>query len=163
MAKEKFERTKPHVNVGTIGHVDHGKTTLTAAITKVLHDAYPDVNPFTPFDQIDKARAEHRKGLARLFTLQLAAQVKAIEKLPGLRETALHFIALGTEKELREQYKKYDELKVDIKTFTADLPNFDKEVLKSDTIKLNKEIKWTKNVQKDNYIFEASNVINDMK
>ncbi|WP_241003254.1 GTP-binding protein, partial [Streptomyces sp. CB01881] len=55
MAKAKFERTKPHVNIGTIGHIDHGKTTLTAAITKVLHDAYPDINPFTPFDQIDKA------------------------------------------------------------------------------------------------------------
>ena len=44
MAKAKFERTKPHVNIGTIGHVDHGKTTLTAAITKVLHDKYPDLN-----------------------------------------------------------------------------------------------------------------------
>ena len=45
MAKAKFERTKPHVNIGTIGHIDHGKTTLTAAITKVLHDKYPDLNP----------------------------------------------------------------------------------------------------------------------
>ena len=44
MAKAKFERTKPHVNIGTIGHIDHGKTTLTAAITKVLHDKYPDLN-----------------------------------------------------------------------------------------------------------------------
>ena len=48
MAKAKFERTKPHVNIGTIGHVDHGKTTLTAAISKVLHDEYPELNPFTP-------------------------------------------------------------------------------------------------------------------
>ena len=48
VAKAKFERTKPHVNIGTIGHIDHGKTTLTAAITKVLHDKYPDLNPFTP-------------------------------------------------------------------------------------------------------------------
>ncbi|MDK9714902.1 MAG: ATP-dependent RNA helicase HrpA [Sulfuritalea sp.] len=55
------------------------------------------------FDTEDKARAEHRRGMARLFALQLAAQVKAIEKLPGLRELALQFIALGTEKELREQ------------------------------------------------------------
>ncbi|CAB5012438.1 MAG: elongation factor Tu [Actinobacteria bacterium] len=63
MAKAKFERTKPHVNVGTIGHIDHGKTTLTAAITKVLHDKYPDVNPFTPFDQIDKAPEERQRGI----------------------------------------------------------------------------------------------------
>lgn len=57
MGKAKFERTKPHVNIGTIGHVDHGKTTLTAAISKVLHDKYPDLNPpFTPFDEIDKRR-----------------------------------------------------------------------------------------------------------
>ena len=55
------------------------------------------------FDTEDKARAEHRRGMARRFALQLAAQVKAIEKLPGLRETALQFISLGTEKELREQ------------------------------------------------------------
>jgi elongation factor Tu len=48
VGKAKFERTKPHVNIGTIGHVDHGKTTLTAAISKVLHDKYPDLNPFTP-------------------------------------------------------------------------------------------------------------------
>jgi len=63
VAKAKFERTKPHVNIGTIGHIDHGKTTLTAAITKVLHDAYPDVNPFTPFDQIDKAPEERQRGI----------------------------------------------------------------------------------------------------
>jgi elongation factor Tu len=63
VAKAKFERTKPHVNIGTIGHIDHGKTTLTAAITKVLHDKYPDVNPFTPFDQIDKAPEEKQRGI----------------------------------------------------------------------------------------------------
>ena len=63
MDKAKFERTKPHVNIGTIGHIDHGKTTLTAAITKVLHDKYPDVNPFTPFDMIDKAPEERQRGI----------------------------------------------------------------------------------------------------
>jgi len=63
VAKAKFERTKPHVNIGTIGHIDHGKTTLTAAITKVLHDAFPDVNPFTPFDMIDKAPEERQRGI----------------------------------------------------------------------------------------------------
>ena len=63
MAKAKFERTKPHVNIGTIGHIDHGKTTLTAAISKVLHDKYPELNPFTPFDEIDKAPEEKQRGI----------------------------------------------------------------------------------------------------
>jgi elongation factor Tu len=63
VAKAKFERTKPHVNIGTIGHIDHGKTTLTAAITKVLHDQHPDLNPFTPFDEIDKAPEEKQRGI----------------------------------------------------------------------------------------------------
>ena len=61
MAKQKFERNKPHVNVGTMGHIDHGKTTLTAAITKVLHDDNPNT-AFTPFDQIDKAPEEKAAG-----------------------------------------------------------------------------------------------------
>jgi elongation factor Tu len=63
VAKAKFQRTKPHVNIGTIGHIDHGKTTLTAAITKVLHDKYPDVNPYPPFDQIDNAKEEKERGI----------------------------------------------------------------------------------------------------
>ena len=63
MAKAKFERTKPHVNIGTIGHVDHGKTTLTAAITKVLHDQYPDLNESRAFDQIDNAPEERQRGI----------------------------------------------------------------------------------------------------
>ncbi|MEU1210020.1 elongation factor Tu [Nocardia sp. NPDC005825] len=63
MAKARFQRTKPHVNVGTIGHIDHGKTTLTAAITRVLHDRYPDLNPFTPFEAIDKAPEERQRGI----------------------------------------------------------------------------------------------------
>jgi len=61
MAKKKFERTKPHVNVGTIGHIDHGKTTLTAAITKV--QAKKGMADFTPFDQIDKAPEEKERGI----------------------------------------------------------------------------------------------------
>jgi elongation factor Tu len=63
VAKAKFERTKPHVNIGTIGHVDHGKTTLTAAITKVLHDKYPNLNTASAFDQIDNAPEERQRGI----------------------------------------------------------------------------------------------------
>ena len=63
MAKEKYERTKPHVNIGTIGHVDHGKTTLTAAISKVLHDEFPDLNPEYDFNQIDAAPEEQQRGI----------------------------------------------------------------------------------------------------
>jgi elongation factor Tu len=62
MAKKKFERSKPHVNIGTMGHIDHGKTTLTAAITKVLSEKNPNVS-FTPFDQIDKAPEEKQRGI----------------------------------------------------------------------------------------------------
>ena len=61
MAKRRFERTKPHVNVGTIGHIDHGKTTLTAAITKVLASA--KLAQYTAFDQIDKAPEERERGI----------------------------------------------------------------------------------------------------
>ena len=67
MAKAKFERTKPHVNVGTMGHIDHGKTTLTAAITRVLHEANASV-AFTSFDEIDKAPEERERGI----TIQIA-------------------------------------------------------------------------------------------
>ena len=63
MAKAKFERTKPHVNIGTIGHIDHGKTTLTAAITKVLNMANPDAASYTAYDQIDKAPEERARGI----------------------------------------------------------------------------------------------------
>src|SRR6202140_3445082 len=62
MAKKKFERSKPHVNVGTMGHIDHGKTTLTAAITKVLSENNPNVS-FTPLDQNDKAPEEKARGI----------------------------------------------------------------------------------------------------
>jgi len=62
MAKQKFERTKPHINIGTIGHVDHGKTTLTAAITKTLHQRY-GLGQQVAFDQIDKAPEEKERGI----------------------------------------------------------------------------------------------------
>ena len=63
MAKQKFERTKPHLNIGTMGHIDHGKTTLTAAITKVLSQRDPASNKAVAFDQIDKAPEERQRGI----------------------------------------------------------------------------------------------------
>lgn len=63
MAKEKFDRTKPHVNIGTIGHVDHGKTTLTAAITKVLSETEGCKADYTAFENIDKAPEERQRGI----------------------------------------------------------------------------------------------------
>ncbi len=74
MSKQKFERTKPHVNVGTIGHVDHGKTTLTAAITKVL--ASSGMAEFVPFDQIDKAPEERERGIT-IATAHVEYQTKS--------------------------------------------------------------------------------------
>ncbi len=68
MAKAKFERSKPHVNVGTMGHIDHGKTTLTAAITRVLAERVGGSNQLTSFDQIDKAPEERERGI----TIQIA-------------------------------------------------------------------------------------------
>ena len=68
MGKAKFERSKPHVNVGTMGHIDHGKTTLTAAITKTLLERVGGKNTFTAFDQIDKAPEERERGI----TIQIA-------------------------------------------------------------------------------------------
>jgi elongation factor Tu len=63
MAKSQFVRTKPHLNIGTMGHVDHGKTTLTAAITKVLAERYPSLNSFVAFDGIDRAPEEVQRGI----------------------------------------------------------------------------------------------------
>ena len=79
MAKKKFERTKPHINIGTMGHIDHGKTTLTAAITKVLSESNPDV-AFVAFDQIDKAPEEKARGI----TIQIA-HVEYETRQPSLR------------------------------------------------------------------------------
>jgi len=77
VSKGKFERTKPHVNVGTIGHVDHGKTTLTAALTKVMAEKFG--GEFKAYDQIDKAPEERARGitLSKALTTRIAPSICA--------------------------------------------------------------------------------------
>ena len=82
MPKEKFQRNKPHVNIGTIGHIDHGKTTLTAAITKVL--AAKGLADFTPFDQIDKAPEEFMGEVMGDVTAR-RGRIEHIEERSGMR------------------------------------------------------------------------------
>ena len=81
MAKAKFERTKPHCNIGTIGHVDHGKTTLTAAITKVLAERVPG-NTVENFEDIDKAPEERELSLLLLLQTVLWLRLKSISFFP---------------------------------------------------------------------------------
>jgi elongation factor Tu len=86
VAKAKFERTKPHVNIGTIGHIDHGKTTLTAAITKVLHNEFPELNEDYAFDKIDSAPEERQRGITIAIAhveYQTAARHYAHVDCPG--------------------------------------------------------------------------------
>jgi len=94
MAKEKFERTKPHCNVGTIGHIDHGKTTLTAAITKVLQKHNPKI-VFRSFDSIDNAPEEKARGITiatahveyetDVYKRQVLIRGGRVKDLPGVR------------------------------------------------------------------------------
>ena len=86
MSKEKFERSKPHVNVGTIGHVDHGKTTLTAALTKVMAEKHG--GEFKAYDQIDKAPEEKARGI----TISTAH----VEYTIAMRATTRTWTARGT-------------------------------------------------------------------
>src|SRR5229473_197518 len=91
MAKKKFERTKPHVNVGTIGHIDHGKTTLTAAITKVLAKASA-VNKYVAFDQIDKAPEERERGIT-IATAQMDGAILVVSAPDGpMPQTREHIL-----------------------------------------------------------------------
>jgi carboxyl-terminal processing protease len=125
---------------------------------KATYDEYTTIN----YPKVKKGNTERLKTSAAFKLIETESK-----ELKAKKDDTKYNLKLekyrAEQKQLREQYKKYDELKVDIKGFSADLPNYDKEVLKNDTTKLNREIKWTKNIQKDNYIFEASNVINDIK
>ena len=86
MSKEKFERNKPHCNIGTIGHVDHGKTTLTAAITKVLADA--GSAEFSAFDQIDNAPEERERGIT-IATSHVEYETCLLYTSPSPRDATL--------------------------------------------------------------------------
>jgi len=131
-----------------------------------------------PWDEINKATYKEessinyskiKKGSADRVKLSNAFKLIEIEskELKSKKDDTKYSLKLekyrAEQKQIREQFKKYDELKQDIKNFSAKLMDVDKEKLQADTIKLNREIKWTKNIQKDNYIFEASNILLDMK
>ncbi|MBI3520087.1 MAG: carboxy terminal-processing peptidase [Bacteroidetes bacterium] len=127
-------------------------------IMKATYDEYNTIN----YAKVKKASSERTKASAAFKLIETESKELKAKKDDSKYNLKLEKFR-AEQKQLRDQYKKYDDLKVDIKGFAAELPGYDKEVLKNDTIKLNREIKWIKNIQKDNYIFEASNVINDMK
>ena len=84
MSKEKFNRNKPHCNIGTIGHVDHGKTTLTAAITKVLSEAGGSSSAnFVAYDQIDKAPEEKERGITCLLYTSPSPRDRTRSRMPS--------------------------------------------------------------------------------
>jgi len=127
-------------------------------ISKATYQEFRTIN----HDKLKKASNERVKQSAA-FKL-IAAEAKELKAKKDDTKYNLKLDKYRAElKEWREQNKKYDGLKQDIKGFNASLMLFDKQRIEADTTKLNREIKWTKNISKDNYIFEASNVLNDMK
>ncbi len=127
-------------------------------IAKATYNEYKTIN----YDKVKKASAERLKT-STAFKLIEAESKELKSKKDDTKYSLVLEKYRAEQKELRTQNKKYDALKTDIKGFSAELTGVDRDAMKSDTIKLNKEIKWTKNIQKDNYIFEATNVMNDMK
>lgn len=127
-------------------------------IAKATYNEYKTIN----YDKAKKASAERLKT-STAFKLIEAESKELKSKKDDTKYSLVLEKYRAEQKELRTQNKKYDALKTDIKGFSAELTGVDRDAMKSDTIKLNKEIKWTKNIQKDNYIFEATNVMNDMK
>ena len=88
MSKQKFERTKPHVNIGTMGHIDHGKTTLTAAISKTLADR--GLAEYQAFDTIDKAPEERARGITLLFGVGSCGETGRLFAACGLYDHGYH-------------------------------------------------------------------------
>ncbi len=126
-------------------------------IAKANYEEYKVIN----YDKIKKGNSERLKTSAAFKLIE--AESKELKTKKDDSKYSLKLDKYRAEqKAWKEQVKKYDDLKVDIKGFEANLLDADKEAMKSDTSKLNKEVKWTKNIQKDNYIFEASNILNDI-
>ena len=127
-------------------------------IMKATYDEYLTIN----YTKVKKGSADRVKSSASFKLIETESK-----ELKAKKDDTKYNLKLekyrAELKQLREQNKKYDSLKQDIKGFTADIVFVDKEIMKADTVKLNKEIKWTKNIAKDNYIYEASNVLNDLK
>ncbi len=127
-------------------------------ISKATYQEFSTIN----YDKVKKASSERVKQSAAFKLIDAEAR-----ELKAKKDDTKYNLKLekyrSEMKQLREQNKKYDSLKQEIKGFTADIVLVDKENMKADTVKLNKEVKWTKNIAKDNYIFETSNVLNDMK
>ncbi len=127
-------------------------------IAKATYDEYKTIN----YSQISKQSNERVKSSSAFKLIENEAK-----ELKAKKDDTRYNLKLekyrAELKQFRDQNKKYDELKTDIKNFSVSLIDSDKELISSDTTKLNREIKWTKNIQKDNYIFEASNILKDMK
>ena len=127
-------------------------------ISKATYQEFATIN----YDKVKKSSSERVKQ-SPAFKL-IDAEAKELKAKKDDTKYNLKLDKYRAElKQLREQNKKYDSLKQDIKGFTVDIVFVDKEIMKADTVKLNKEVKWTKNIAKDNYIYEASNVLNDLK
>ena len=127
-------------------------------IAKATYTEYNTIN----YDKVKKASSERVKASSPFKLID--AQAKEYK---AKRDDTKYNLKLekyrSEQKDMREQNKKYDVFKNEIKGFNAELVSTDKELMKADTTKLNREIKWTKNIAKDNYIFEAANVVGDIK
>ncbi len=127
-------------------------------IAKATYGEYKIIN----YEKAKKGSAERLKTNAAFKLIEAEAK-----EIKAKKDDTKYSLKLGKyraeQKEMRAQNKKYDALKTDITGFNAELTSVDSDAMKSDTTKLNKEIKWTKNIRKDNYIFEVTNVMNDMK
>ena len=128
---------------------------------EIAKASYAEFNSI-PYDKIKKESSERVKASAPFKLIDAQANEYKSKKDDTKYNLKLEKYR-AEQKYLREQNKKYDVFKNEIKGFKAELVSSDKDAMKSDTVKLNREIKWTKNIAKDNYIFEASNIMNDMK